>query len=222
MKKGLLIASIASVTAVSAGLAFAVANANNGIRFEAAKATVKSFRLDSTSEIAGISGKTFSIPSAMPKEFTFSGYEGYTEGNGIACKSRPSDTNQLSFCVDDGYFISFKNGSAKSYASGFEPSVYFEFGINNLTSITIKTKYSLVSGTSHIGHRVYFFNGNEELGGDPAYTHYSDTAKTWNVGDLGFEKQVTRVVIQTVADDGWGLADGDIYGFEYIEGTWSC
>ena len=38
MKKGLLIASIASVTAVSAGLAFAVAHANKGIRFEAAKA----------------------------------------------------------------------------------------------------------------------------------------------------------------------------------------
>ena len=82
MKKGLLIASIASVTAVAAGLAFAVANANKSIRFEAAKATAKSFRLDSTSEITGISGKTFSIPSAMPKEFTFSTYEGYTEGNG--------------------------------------------------------------------------------------------------------------------------------------------
>ena len=37
MKKGLLIASIASVTAVSAGLAFAI-SANKGIRFEAAKA----------------------------------------------------------------------------------------------------------------------------------------------------------------------------------------
>ena len=38
MKKGLLIASIASVTAVAGGLAFAVANANKSIRFEAAKA----------------------------------------------------------------------------------------------------------------------------------------------------------------------------------------
>ena len=222
MKKGLLFASLASVTAVAGGLAFAVANANKGIRYEAAKATAKSFRLDSSSEIAGISGQTFSIPSSIPKQFSFSGYEGYSEGNSIECKSRPSDTNQLSFCVDEGYFISFKNGSGKSYAASFEPSVYFEFGINNLTSITIKTKYSLVSGSSHIGHRVYFYNGNEELGGDPAYTHYSDSAKTWNVNELGFEKQVNRVVIQTVADDGWGLTDGDIYGFEYIEGTWSC
>ena len=37
MKKGLIIASIASVMAISAGCAFAI-SANRGIRFEAAKA----------------------------------------------------------------------------------------------------------------------------------------------------------------------------------------
>ena len=148
MKKGLLIASIASVTAVAGGLAFAVANANKGIRYEAVKASAKSIVFDSSTN----------IPSGTAGEYDKSGYSSYEAvptlaGDPVITKAYAYSNGSSRVAQFGERVVSEEEAQAKpginagtydhfmtfaySRTSEYNGSFYVEVGVNNATSFSI-------------------------------------------------------------------------------------
>lgn len=222
MKKSIIV-SVISITAIATGLT--IAALAKGVQYQIVKATEKTFRFDSSSWIPGISGQTLTLGpgSTYHQAIVFTEYSGYSSGNAINCEAYLSnDTNQVDFC-QDGYFMKFHNGSGKYYAAGYCPLVNYEIGINNLTSLKVKTKSSISAATITMGFRVFLYDED----GHELYDHsyYTESETTISVADLGITESVKKVHIWTSPNDAWIIQDDnttDSYGIEYIEGTWSC
>ena len=223
MKKVILLSAL-SALAVGSTLAAALAfNKKNS--FVATKATEKTFRFDSSSSIPGISGQTLTLGpgSTRHQAIHFTGYSGYSTGNAIECDAFLSnDINKVDFCTD-GYFMKFHNGSEKYYAAGYCPLVNYEIGINNLTSLKVKTKSSISAATITMGFRLFLYDADGAELYDQSY--YTENETTISIGDLSLAKPVKKLLVWTAPNDAWIIESTnttDSYGIEYIEGTWSC
>ena len=121
MKKGLIIASIASVMAVAGGLSFVVANANKGIRFEAAKAADKSFTFNQST------GSQFDNGGAVSTSSVITGVSDKLE---TSVSLLNGSTEEIKTFGDNGYFV--RNGSTISHAR-----YVISIGVNNPTSVSV-------------------------------------------------------------------------------------
>ena len=226
MKKGLLIASLASVTAVAGGLAFAVANANNGIRFEAAKAETKAFALNQNINLPGISKQELNLRSSLPIEFVHTEYSGYTTGNGIHGKFLSSQSTQDRIYVSDdtnNYF--FRSDFQKDWVDGYVPVLSVEIGVNNLTSLTWYTKTS-GDFTATLSTHLHLYSESVEIL-DKAYTNGGfkeiSSISDFLVSEGKEVVKIDKVIVDVqITDLAATLTPGHFFGFQYINGTWSC
>ena len=131
MKKGLLIASIASITAVAGGLSFAVANANKGIRYEAAKAENKTFTFNQA-----VAQAQFETPTSELVEKSV--VTGVSDNLATTVSLKYSGEEESKVFGDQGYFV--RNGATGRY------KFLITIGVNNPTSVSVT--YGLVKTTS--------------------------------------------------------------------------
>lgn len=210
MKKGLLIASIASVMAVAGGLSFAVANANKGIRFEAVKATEKSFTFD-----ASVGSSQFSTSSDYVSKSVVTGVSSNLE-TGIYLTD--GYTNHSMVFGSDGNFV--RNGSTDSGLS-----FLMSIGANNITSVSVTFGLNKVSYTvaDEVQCGIYLMNKDGERVDETATSTTQlnkDLVLTWNK-ELSDEFKATSVDIRVAA------LNGSVYWGEplYIKSvtlTWDC
>ena len=211
MKKGLLIASIASVMAVAGGLSFAVANANKGIRYEAAKAAEKSIVFDGTHSLPSPAG-VFEAPNS----YQVTSYTG--AGDPVNVKTEailPGGGAQTSYEVGGDHFMSnyFADGSSNA-------RLITTIGLNNITALSIDYGTSI---NQYMSVDVYLYdeignqigNAGDNTGSDIAMT------KTFNVdlASLSLTEDIRKAEIWVIP---FMQSDNGTYFIHSISATWSC
>lgn len=216
MKKGLIIASVASVMAISAGCAFAI-SANRGIRFEAVKAADKTFTFDESVGAAQFDNK-FEV--GYPANISVS--TGGISDNLETTSSLPKDSTYDYSVVygDSTYHCFVRNGETYS-SSTFDINI----GVNNPTEVSVT--YCLIKDTvtlaSEVGCRISVFDDVTELdttysSGDSCLNH--EWTYTWTRKDTQLVDG-DRVRIEVEAKGG-SVYWGEPLYIKSIELHWSC
>ena len=209
MKKGLLIASIASVTAVTCGLAFAVANANKGIRYEAAKATDKQFVFNESvgsEQFDAYNGQNVVVEKQVTTDV----------GNPLATSISLTEDSTLRAMTfgSDGYFVQKSGGLTASLFT-------ITIGVNNCTSISVNYGSTYDGSDDTITAKITTKDGSGNVVDEETQIDTSDYANcgiSWarEEGDA-----VVKEVVITVKNDKF-LYWGYDYFIKNITLNWSC
>lgn len=210
MKKGLLIANIASVIAVTGGLSFAVANENKGIRYEAAKATEKSFTFD-----ASVGNAQFETSSAWLKRSVVTNISSNLE---TEIYLTDGFNNHTMVFGDDGNFV--RNGSTDSSLS-----FLMTIGANNITSVSVTFGLNKVSHTvaNEVQCGIYLMDKDGDRVDETATSTTQlnkDLVLTWNK-ELSDEFKAVSVDISVAALHGSVYYEEPLY-IKSVTLTWDC
>ncbi len=217
MKKGLIIASIASVMAITAGCAFAI-SANKGIRFEAAKATDKSFTFDKSvgaAQFDGIDNDTVVERSVVTG----------VSSNIETSVSLISSGDEQGKVFDDG------TNFAKMPGGGLtDPKFHIEIGLNNVTGVSVvfgllknddpSTQYTTATQVGciiSIYDELGYVDGTSSCG-----TDNMDKVNTLSWVKSGEETKIgERAVIEVWVPDGFVYYADPLF-VRSITVNWSC
>ena len=212
MKKGLLIASIASITAVAGGLAFAVANANKGIRFEAVKAEEKSIVFDGTHSLPSPAG-VFNAPNS----YQVTSYTGSGDPVDVLTKAiAPGSGGNRSYNVGGSYFMSNYDEGGSSNAR-----LITEIGLNNVTALSVQY------GTTENAYMECLIDLYDEDGSSLTPTISDNTGAdvaitktvTLDFDKLALEKPVRKIEIWAYTN---ATLDNGTYFIKSVSASWSC
>ena len=232
MKKGLLIASIASVTAVTCGLAFAVANANKGIRFEAAKAQARSVVYNATTNLPGPAGEynksgyyDYEATPAVAGDPVITKAYAYSNGSSRVAQfgERVISEAEANEHVAEGtytHFMSFAYSRNGDYSGSF----YVEIGVNNATSFSISLgtskEYAMHCNVEAIS--TDYYDGMKVVHEYQFVTTAGEKTKTFSADDvstLGQEIHYLRFHVYSDQSATWYLGD---YFIDSISVSWDC
>lgn len=219
MKKGLLIASIASVMAVVGGLAFAVANANRGIRFEAAKATDKSFTFDTSVGAAQFDGTD---NDKVVERSVATGVSSNIE----------TSVSLTAYSEEQGKVFADGTNFAKMPGGGLSGPITFhiEIGLNNVTGVSVvfgllkndnpETQYTTATQVGcmiSIYDEIGYVDGTSSCG-----TGNMDKVNTLSWVKSGEETKIgERAVIEVWVPDGFVYYADPLF-VRSITVNWSC
>lgn len=210
MKKGLLIASLASVATITAGCAFAI-SANKGIRFEAVKAAEKSIVFDGTHSLPSPAGVFEAPNSYQVTSYTGAGDPVNVRTEGIL----PGSGSQTSYKVGGDYFMSNYHVDGSSNAR-----LITTIGLNNITALTVE--YGTIKNY-YMECSIYFYDEDGASLGSQSHNSGEDKAKinTFVVDfvELAPAKEVRKAEIWAYSSFSM---DNDSYFIKSISATWSC
>lgn len=213
MKKGLLIASIASVTAVSAGLAFAVANANKGIRFEAAKATSKSIVFSGTQSLPSPAGVFETYNTYQVSSYTGSGDPVDVRTEGMLSPSGA----QTSYKIGGDYYMSNYHVDGGSSAR-----LITTIGLHNVTALSVEFGTTL---NYHMNCSIYFYKANGEQIANKSQGSSGDVPEintlVVDFEELALTDEVRKVQIYVYPSYNINLDNGSFF-IKSISASWEC
>ena len=213
MKKGLIIASIASVTTVSAGLAFAVAHANRGIRFEAVKAGTKTFTYNASVGAGQFDGEDF---MSIVERSVVTGVSSNIETSVSLLEG--STQRQKSF-GSNGNFVQTSGGLTA-------PAFSIEIGLNNITSVTVV--YGLYTTSAYttadqVGCVINVYDGEGNIDGNSSVGSGNlnkDAELTWEK-EVGETRVADHMIIDVLVPSGF-IHYTDPLFIKSITVNWSC
>ena len=211
MKKGLLFASLASVTAVTCGLAFAVANANKGIRYEATKAATKSIVFDGTHSLPSPAGVFDNYNT-----YQVSSYTGTGDPVNVRTEAMlPGSGGQTTYKVGGDHFICNYQEEGSSNAR-----LVTTIGLNNITALTFE--YGTTKSV-YMNCSVYFYDkvGNDI--GSGSYDFDASEVKTKTVvvdfEELKLTDEARKVEIWVYPTT---AIESESYFVNSISASWEC
>ena len=215
MKKGLLLGTIAASLTIACGAGFVLAN-NNGVRFEVAKATDKSFTFD-----RAVGANQFEGHYTDQKPAEISVATGVSSNLETRVRLPKNSTDDFGKYFGDTTYNSFVKTSETFSSAAFE----IDIGVNNPTSVSVNHKLikTTYTAATEVGCRITVFNGETEL--DTTYTSgdaciNNDWTFTWTKKGTQ-ETPANRVRIE-VEPKGGTVYWGEPLLINSITLNWSC
>ena len=231
MKKGLLITSITSIMAITAGCAFAI-SANKGIRFEAVKAQARSVVYNATTNLPGDAGEynksgysSYEATPAITGDAVITKAYAYSGGSSRDAQfgERVISAGEADEHVPEGKYTHFMS-FAYSRHGDYNGSFYVEIGVNNATafSISLGTAKDYAMHCDVEAFSTSYYDGMKVVHTYEFSTEAGKKTKTFSADDVstyGQEIHYLRFYVYSNESATWYLGD---YFIDSISVNWSC